>query len=194
VFLDAITHGWVGPPRTGGILLLATCAVACASTPPAPFTPPDPCTRVVPAIDGPVFTGPEGRLGRPFSLVVPEAFSPVDGMGIDSEVRLWVDGSGNAIFYDYSASISQPFLRSHLARYLECRDTVGGRAATLAVGRDTAGTMANIDGAARFVAVATWSRLDGGPQMSIIVTSLDAAGFDHGLAILRSVRFPEGGS
>jgi hypothetical protein len=119
VFLDAITHGWVGPPRTGGLLLLATCAVACASTPPAPFTPPDPCTRVVPAIDGPVFTGPEGRLGRPFSLVVPEAFSPVDGMGIDSEVRLWVDGSGNAIFYDYSASISQPFLRSHLARYLE---------------------------------------------------------------------------
>lgn len=101
MFLDAITHGWLGPPRTGGLLLLATCAVACASTPPAPFTPPDPCTRVVPAIDGPVFTGPEGRLGRPFSLVVPEGFSPVDGMGIDSEVRLWVDGSGRK---DYSFS------------------------------------------------------------------------------------------
>jgi hypothetical protein len=173
-----------------GLLLVATCTAGCIPTAYPPLSLPSPCEQGLPRVDGRTFVGPVERGGTPFSLLLPNGFEPVSVMGIDSEVKGWVDPAGNSVGYDYGASISQPHLRSHLAHYAECQDTIGGRLAVIALGHDTAGTMASVQRVPKFVAVATWRMLDGGPHMSVIVTSRDAAGLGRGLAVLRSVRFP----
>ena len=152
---------------------------------------PAPCGETLPAINGQRFVGPDSRQGAMFSLIIPQGFARVTNLeGFDSEVKQWVDSSHSSVGYDYGASINQPFLRRHLAHYRECVDTIGGLVAIVATGHDTAGTMASVVHVAKFVGVATWRGLDGGPHMSVIVTTREATSLLHGLSVLRSVRFP----
>lgn len=164
-------------------LMIGLAACGHGRVAPAALTIPDPCTA--PGAD---MTGWTEVDAGPFRFTAPPGYRRQAVQGIDSFVGMWSASRGRAVHSDwgeYSSTLDEA--EAMLQGYRECRVQIGGYAARVVSGYDTAGRWER--GGRKYVVAANWRNVAPGGHLTLSATAADPADLPALLSIVRSIRF-----
>lgn len=126
-----------------------------------------------------------------FRFRLPAEFVEVPVQGIDSRVGRWTAGPLRDVTFDEGMFAGPVDGMEDHPGYAECRDFIDGRAVTIVVLFDSAGTF-SVGRGKKYWAAASWRDVMPEVHLTMTATTPDAADVPELVAILRSVRFPDG--